>query len=64
MCEIVQRVWIEEGPNKKTAYVVLKKGQCICMRPADQLKCNKAASQLPKSVEPTLLASPPSRVPN
>ena len=63
MCEIVQRVWIEERPNKKTAYVVLRNGQCICMRPVAHLQCSKA-TQLPKSIEPTHLAFPPSRARN
>jgi hypothetical protein len=58
MCEIVQRVWIEEQPNKKTAYVVLRNGQCICMQPVAHFKCSKA-TQLPKSIEPTRLALPP-----
>lgn len=55
MCEIVQRVWIEERPNKKSAYVVLRNGQCVCMQPVAHFRCSKT-TQLPRSIEPTHLA--------
>jgi hypothetical protein len=59
MCRIVQRVWIGQWPNNKTEYLVLRNGQCACIRPADRLKCNKVA-QLP---EPSQLSQPVSPFP-
>lgn len=47
MCQIVQKVWIGQWPNKKTEYLVLRNGQCVCIQPADRLKCSKA-TQLPE----------------
>jgi len=54
MCQIVQRVWIGQRPNKKTEYLVLRDGHCVCIRPSAHLKCSKA-TQLP---EPSQLSKP------
>ncbi len=58
MCQIVQRVWIGRWLNdeKKTEYLILRNGQCVCMRPAERLTCNKAIQpEPPQSAHPASL---------
>ena len=57
MCQIVQRVWIGQWPSKKTEYLVLRNGRCVCIRPADHLKCSRA-TYLP---EPSQSSQPVSK---
>jgi len=52
MCQIVQKVWVGEWPEK-TEYLVLKNGPCACIRPIDHLKCSKATQSGPSLLAPS-----------
>ena len=58
MCQIVQRVWIGEWPNEQIEYLILKNGRCVCIRPTDHPKCDRAI-QLPESLQLSQFVSPP-----
>jgi len=60
MCQIVKRVHIRQRLNQ-SEYLVLRNGQCTCIRPADHLKCRKATPlPEPSQLNESLSRAPPS----